>query len=304
MGGSLGRGTPAAVERDEADDGTEYYFHWVAALEKLVASKGLAGEPELYERKEAWADAYRHTPHGQPVQLRPGFRVSYEYRQSPLIRVTRADGVSKEIRVQDGHLFVCNGCCCGRTEKGFPALPLEEFKQQWKKRGFRRRFHLTISGCLGPCPLANVVLLQFRGRSMWFHSINHAKDVDLIYNYVERMLQGETELDVPAELAGPPLSAVPGGITGGRVRLRNLAGEDGTGNEQSAERLDRDSGTREHQYADRRQDAGNRRADVRARHTLLSSAFPPRPWRTTPLMTPAMPAAFPVTRVPCGSFSS
>ena len=74
----------AAAERDEADDGTEYYYHWVAALEKLVASKGLAGAPELYERKEAWADAYRHTPHGKPVQLRPGFRISYEYRQSPL----------------------------------------------------------------------------------------------------------------------------------------------------------------------------------------------------------------------------
>src|SRR6516164_1316377 len=44
----------AALERDEADDGTEYYHHWVAALEKLVASKGLADEPELYERKEAW----------------------------------------------------------------------------------------------------------------------------------------------------------------------------------------------------------------------------------------------------------
>ena len=37
---------------------------------------------------------------------------------------------------------------------------------------------------------------------MWFHSINHAKDVDLIYNYVERMLHGETDLDLPAELAG------------------------------------------------------------------------------------------------------
>lgn len=200
--GALAAELAAAVERDEADDGTEYYYHWVAALEKLVASKGLAGQPELYERKEAWADAYRHTPHGKPVQLRPGFRISYAYRQSPLIKVARTDGISKEIRIQDGHLFVCNGCCCGRIEKGFPALPLEEFKHQWKKRGFRRRFHLTISGCLGPCPLANVVLLQFRGRSMWFHSINHAKDVDLIYNYVERMLQGETDLDLPAELAG------------------------------------------------------------------------------------------------------
>lgn len=192
-----------AAERDEPDDdGTEYYHHWVAALEKLVVAKGLTGEPELYERKEAWADAYRHTPHGQPVQLRPGFRVSYEYRQSPFALVTRADGLTKKIRVQDGHLFVCHGCCCGRPEKGFPALPLEEFKQQWKKRGFRRRFHLTIAGCLGPCPLANVVLLQFQGRSLWFHSINHPNDVDLLYNYVERMLHGEPDLAPPAELAG------------------------------------------------------------------------------------------------------
>ena len=37
---------------------------------------------------------------------------------------------------------------------------------------------------------------------MWFHSINHANDVDLIYNYVERMLQGEPNFDLPAELAG------------------------------------------------------------------------------------------------------
>lgn len=190
----------AAVERGEPDDGSEYYHHWVAALEKLVVARGLTGEPELYERKEAWADAYRHTPHGKPVELRPGFRISYEFRQSELICVRREDGIAKQIRVQDGHLFVCNGCCCGRIDKGFPALPLEEFKQQWKKRGIRRRFHLTVSGCLGPCPLANVVLLQFRGHSMWFHSINHPEDVDLIYDYVERMLKGEGEMGIPAAL--------------------------------------------------------------------------------------------------------
>ncbi len=192
----------AAAERDEADDdGSEYYHHWLAALEKLVTAKGLTGIAELFERREAWADAYRHTPHGQPVALRPGYRISYTYRQSPLHTVTREDGVAKQIRIQEGHLFLCNGCCCGRTEKGFPALPLEEFKQQWKKRGIRRRLHLTVSGCLGPCPLANVILLQFRGRSMWFHSINHAEDVALIYDYVEGMLLAETCLDPPAALA-------------------------------------------------------------------------------------------------------
>jgi cobaltochelatase CobN len=124
-----------------------------------------------------------------------------EFSQSPLRQITRADGISKEIRIQDGHLFVCNGCCCGRTEKGFPALPLEEFKRQWKERGIRRRLHLTISGCLGPCPLANVVLLLFRGRSAWFHSMNSPADVDSLYDYVERMLFAGSFLEPPTELA-------------------------------------------------------------------------------------------------------
>jgi len=121
--------------------------------------------------------------------------------QSALVRVRRADGGEKEIRVQDGHLFVCQGCCCGRTDKGFPALPLDDFKSQWKARGIRRRFHLTISGCLGPCPLANVVMMVFRGRTIWWHSINTPEDVSSVYDYVERMLHAETYLDPPPELA-------------------------------------------------------------------------------------------------------
>lgn len=59
-----------AEERGEPDDGTHYYEHWLAALESLVAGKGLADPAALAERKEAWADAYRHTPHGKPVVLR------------------------------------------------------------------------------------------------------------------------------------------------------------------------------------------------------------------------------------------
>jgi nitrile hydratase accessory protein len=60
----------AAELRGEPDDGTHYYEHWLAALERLVTEKGLSGPAELEERKEAWADAYRHTPHGKPVVLR------------------------------------------------------------------------------------------------------------------------------------------------------------------------------------------------------------------------------------------
>ena len=58
-----------AANRGEPDDGSHYYEHWVAALERLVTIKGLTNALALQERKEAWADAYRHTPHGKPVEL-------------------------------------------------------------------------------------------------------------------------------------------------------------------------------------------------------------------------------------------
>jgi nitrile hydratase accessory protein len=62
----------AAAECGEPDDGSRYYTHWLAALERLVTAKGLSDPTALAARKEAWAEAYRHTPHGKPVELRAG----------------------------------------------------------------------------------------------------------------------------------------------------------------------------------------------------------------------------------------
>ena len=59
----------AELKAAEPDDGSHYYEHWLKALERLAASKGLASPAALSERKQAWADAYRRTPHGKPVQL-------------------------------------------------------------------------------------------------------------------------------------------------------------------------------------------------------------------------------------------
>jgi hypothetical protein len=41
----------------------------LAALERLVTDKGLTNREAMEARKEAWAEAYRHTPHGKPVEL-------------------------------------------------------------------------------------------------------------------------------------------------------------------------------------------------------------------------------------------
>ena len=62
----------AAANRGEPDDGSRYYHHWLAALERLVTAKGLADPAALLARKKAWAEAYRRTPHGKPVELAAG----------------------------------------------------------------------------------------------------------------------------------------------------------------------------------------------------------------------------------------
>ncbi len=48
----------AAADRGEPDDGTHYYEHWLAALERLVVDKGLTDQQAMRERKEAWTEAY------------------------------------------------------------------------------------------------------------------------------------------------------------------------------------------------------------------------------------------------------
>ena len=64
----------AAADRGEPDDGSRYYEHWLTTLERLVTAKGLSNPAAMLERKQAWADAYRHTPHGTPVELRNSSR--------------------------------------------------------------------------------------------------------------------------------------------------------------------------------------------------------------------------------------
>ena len=67
--GALADELKAAARRGEPDDGSHYYEHWLATLERLLNAKGLTDPAALLARKEAWAEAYRRTPHGKPVEL-------------------------------------------------------------------------------------------------------------------------------------------------------------------------------------------------------------------------------------------
>jgi nitrile hydratase accessory protein len=129
----------------------------------------------------------------------------YERRRN---LVVRPDGRPVNVARPRGQLFVCaSGCCCGRTEDGFAAVPAETYHREWERRRLRNVVHLTIGGCLGPCALANVALLLFDGQAQWFQSINSDALALAIYDHVERMLEAGACLPPPPTLAAHQFTA-------------------------------------------------------------------------------------------------
>ena len=68
---TLGAEIKRAQADGDPDTGETYYLHWLAALERLVAEKGVADPRTLARYRDAWDHAADRTPHGQPIELRP-----------------------------------------------------------------------------------------------------------------------------------------------------------------------------------------------------------------------------------------
>ena len=69
---ALGAEIARARAAGDPDTGENYYRHWLATLERLVAEKGLASAEALARYYHAWDHAADRTPHGLPIELRPG----------------------------------------------------------------------------------------------------------------------------------------------------------------------------------------------------------------------------------------
>jgi nitrile hydratase accessory protein len=68
----LGDEIKKAQAAGDPDTGETYYHHWLNALERIVAEKGVADTAALARYYAAWDHAADRTPHGEPIELRPG----------------------------------------------------------------------------------------------------------------------------------------------------------------------------------------------------------------------------------------
>jgi hypothetical protein len=95
---------------------------------------------------------------------------------------------------------VCNGCCCGKVEKKRPEVPLDWLKSEWKSRGLLKRVQLSISGCLGPCDVANVVMITSSQGTQWLGGLNCQRHYDLLIDWAERSKNEDRLQPLPLEL--------------------------------------------------------------------------------------------------------
>jgi nitrile hydratase accessory protein len=66
----IGEEMTRANSAGDPDDGTTYYRHWLATLERMSIAKGLTDPYRLVRHYEAWEHAAERTPHGIPIELR------------------------------------------------------------------------------------------------------------------------------------------------------------------------------------------------------------------------------------------
>jgi nitrile hydratase accessory protein len=68
--GALAREITRAQACGDPDTGETYYRHWLAALERLIAEKGVTTPDTLLRTRDAWERAADRTPHGAPIELK------------------------------------------------------------------------------------------------------------------------------------------------------------------------------------------------------------------------------------------
>jgi len=197
--------------------------HRVRALESLLIEKGLLST----EVVDAVVQTYEKDVgpmNGAKVVARawvdPGYKQRLLENETAAIAepgsgalamrniVNRPDGRRIHVARMLGQLFVCaDGCCCGLVQDGYAPVPRELYHAEWDRRRLRNRVHLTIGGCLGPCALANVVMLLFEGRQAWFHSMSSDGQVLALYDWIEDLVRAKAWSPPPRALAAYQFTA-------------------------------------------------------------------------------------------------
>jgi cobaltochelatase CobN len=104
-------------------------------------------------------------------------------------------------RMVIGQVVVCSGCCCGAVNRGKPEVPVDWLKREWRARGLLKNIQLTISGCLGPCDLPNVVRISSPTGEVWLGNISRPEHYAKLLEWADRSKIAGAILPLPQEFS-------------------------------------------------------------------------------------------------------
>jgi len=99
-----------------------------------------------------------------------------------------------------GQVVLCVGCCCGQTDKGRHTVPAAQIKSAWKAEKLNKTIQLTISGCVGPCDVANVAQIITPNGTSWFGRLSDAAEYDALIEWARACHSAKKLVPVPAIL--------------------------------------------------------------------------------------------------------
>lgn len=97
-------------------------------------------------------------------------------------------------------LMVCDGCCCGRLEKGNDVVPIDMLKTAWEEHGLKDHVKLSISGCLGPCSMNNVSLMMDGNDRIWLGKLGTSEHYDALVTWAQSIGEQGQMTPLPEEL--------------------------------------------------------------------------------------------------------
>lgn len=97
-------------------------------------------------------------------------------------------------------IFVCKGCCCGDTTRKRPEVPVDDLKAAWKAEKLNRSVQLTVSGCVGPCSMADVVMLMAPDQVVWLGPLQCPGDYNALVDWAQACHRDQRVQPIPTML--------------------------------------------------------------------------------------------------------
>ncbi len=79
-------------------------------------------------------------------------------------------------------------------------MPVDWLKAQWKQNKLLQSVHLTISGCLGPCDVANVVSIVTPWQTIWLGNLHEHAHYEALHRWAQACADARCVMPLPDEL--------------------------------------------------------------------------------------------------------